>query len=103
LLGIAIVALALTQMLHGAAVAVIMAPVALDAAQLLAINPHAMAAAVIVGASATYLLPVGHPAPLLVQQPGGYRPKDYIIYGAGLVVVTIAITAILLPLIWPFG
>jgi di/tricarboxylate transporter len=58
--------------------------------------------AVIVGAAATYLLPVGHPAPLLVQRPGSYETKDYIKFGAGLVVITLLVVAVLVPLVWPF-
>ena len=66
MMGITLIALILTQSLHGAAVAVIMTPVALDTAGLLDIEPKAFVVAVIVGAAATYLLPEGHPAPLMV-------------------------------------
>ncbi len=96
-------AMALTQAMHGAAVAVIMTPVALDAATLMTIDPRALAVAVIIGASASYLLPMGHPAPLLVQRPGSYRTQDYLRYGAGLVVLTIVLAAVILPLMWPFA
>jgi di/tricarboxylate transporter len=102
MLGILIVSMLLTQMLHGAAVAVIMTPVALDSAALMGVNVHTLAMAVIIGAAATYLLPVGHPAPLLVQRPGGYTEKDYLKYGAGLVLLTVLISAVVLPLVWPF-
>ncbi len=103
LVGIVTLALALTQVMHGAAVAVIMTPVALDTALLMGVDPRPLAIAVIVGASATYLLPMGHPAPLLVQQPGSYRPVDYFRYGAGLVLLTLVLSAVLLPLLWPFN
>ena len=102
MIGITLIALILTQTLHGAAVAVIMTPVALDTASLLEIEPIAFAVAVIVGASATYLLPEGHPAPLMVQSPGSYKTRDYLKFGAGLVVITLATVAVLVPLLWPF-
>ncbi|ACU89281.1 SLC13 family permease [Desulfomicrobium baculatum] len=102
MMGITLIALLLTQALHGAAVAVIMTPVALDTAGLLGIEPQAFAVAVIVGAAATYLLPEGHPAPLMVQSPGAYETWDYLKFGAGLVVITLAIVAALIPLMWPF-
>jgi di/tricarboxylate transporter len=102
MLGITVIAMLLTQSLHGAAVAVIMTPVALDSAALLSVEPKAFAAAVIVGAAATYLLPVGHPAPLLVQRPGSYETRDYLKYGAGLVAITLLVVAVLVPLLWPF-
>ena len=100
--GITMIALLLTQTLHGAAVAVIMTPVALDTAGLLGVEPKAFAVAVIVGAAATYLLPEGHPAPLMVQSPGSYATKDYLKFGTGLVVITLLIVAVMVPLIWPF-
>ena len=102
MLGITLIALILTQTLHGAAVAVIMTPVALDTAGLLGVEPKAFAVAVIVGAAATYLLPEGHPAPLMVQSPGAYKTRDYLKFGSGLVVITLAIVAVLVPLMWPF-
>jgi di/tricarboxylate transporter len=102
MIGITLIALLLTQSLHGAAVAVIMTPVALDTAGLLGIEPQAFAVAVIVGAAATYLLPEGHPAPLMVQRPGSYETRDYLKFGAGLVAITLVIVAVLVPLMWPF-
>ncbi|SMP72912.1 TrkA-C domain-containing protein [Desulfonatronum zhilinae] len=102
MIGITLIALLLTQSLHGAAVAVIMIPVALDTAGLLGVEPKAFAVAVIVGAAATYLLPEGHPAPLMVQGPGSYATRDYLKFGTGLVVITLAVVAVLVPLMWPF-
>jgi di/tricarboxylate transporter len=101
LAGLLIISLILTQSIHGAAVAVIMTPVALDTAAIMDINARALAVAVIVGASATYLLPVGHPAPLLVQRPGAYKQRDYLKYGAGLALLTILISVVLIPIVWP--
>jgi di/tricarboxylate transporter len=102
MIGIMLIALLLTQSLHGAAVAVIMIPVALDTAGLLGVEPKAFAVAVIVGAAATYLLPQGHPAPLMVQSPGSYETKDYLKFGSGLVIITLVTVALLVPLLWPF-
>jgi di/tricarboxylate transporter len=102
MMGIFTAALLLTQTLHGAAVAIIMTPVAIDTASQMGVEPRAFAVAVIVGAAATFLLPVGHPAPLLVQRPGSYKTKDYIRFGLGLTLITAVITAVLVPLIWPF-
>jgi di/tricarboxylate transporter len=102
MIGITLIALLLTQSLHGAAVAVIMTPVALDTAGLLGVEPQAFAVAVIVGAAATYLMPEGHPALLMGQSPGSYETKDYLKFGAGLVAITLVIVAVLVPLMWPF-
>jgi di/tricarboxylate transporter len=102
LMGIFMAALLLTQALHGAAVAILMTPVALDTASLLGVEPRAFAVAVVIGAAATYLIPVGHPAPLLVQGPGRYETVDYIRFGLGLTLITLIVTAVMVPLLWPF-
>lgn len=102
LLGVFAAAFLLTQPLHGAAVAVIMTPVAIQTALQLGVEPKAFAVAVIIGAASTYLLPIGHPAPLLVQGPGRYQTRDYVRFGLGLSLITTAITAALAPLLWPF-
>jgi di/tricarboxylate transporter len=96
------VCMALTQPLHNAVVAVIMTPVALDFANSINANPRAFAVAVIVGASATFLMPVGHPASVLVQKPGSYRPKDYFVFGIGPCLIALATIGIVVPWIWPF-
>jgi di/tricarboxylate transporter len=102
LMGIFLVSLLLTQPLHGAVVAIIMTPVALDTAIQMQVNPKGFAVAVIIGAASTYLMPVGHPAPLLVQQPGNYQSADYLRFGLGLVIITAVITAFFVPIVWPF-
>lgn len=101
LLAVAGLALLLTQVMHNAAVAVIVAPIAVDAAASLQSNPKAFGVAVIIGASAAFLLPVGHPALLLVQEPGRYRTRDYLKYGTGLVVITGLVIAVFVPIFWP--
>jgi di/tricarboxylate transporter len=101
LLAIAALSLFLTQPLHNAAVAVIMTPIAIDAAQAIGANPKAFGVAVVVGASAAFLIPVGHPALLLVQEPGGYKNSDYLKYGSGLAILSLAVVWVLVPLLWP--
>ncbi|MEZ4572806.1 MAG: SLC13 family permease [Thermomicrobiales bacterium] len=99
--GVALMTMLLTQPIHNAAVAVIMTPVAIDVAARLDSNPHAFAAAVIIAASANFLLPVGHPAPLLVQGPGRYATADYLKFGIGLCLVAMLIVILVVPVIWP--
>jgi di/tricarboxylate transporter len=100
--GIALFSILLTQAMHNAVVAVIMTPVAVQAAAAANVDPKAFAIAVIVGASATFLLPVGHPALMLVQRPGGYATMDYAKFGIGLIVIVFAIIILVPPFIWPF-
>ena len=100
--GIALLSILLTQTMHNAVVAVIMTPIAIQTAASANVDPKAFAIAVIIGASATFLLPVGHPALMLVQEPGGYRTIDFFKFGIGLVVIVFAILMLVAPLLWPF-
>ncbi len=101
LFGVAFFSMLLTQPLYNVAAAVIMTPVAFEAAQALGGNPKAYAAAVIAGVSAAFLMPVGHPAPLLVQHLGGYSARDYLRFGLGLCLLVLLIIVFLVPRIWP--
>jgi di/tricarboxylate transporter len=101
LAGVAILAMMLTQPMHNAAVAIIMTPIALNAANLMQSDPRPFAVAVIVACSASFLMPYGHPAPLLVEKPGGYRGRDYLAFGAGLSLIVLLVIVALIPLLWP--
>jgi di/tricarboxylate transporter len=100
LLGVTALTLLFTQVLHNVAVAAIMTPVALDAASFSNSDPRGFAVAVIIGASAAFVLPVGHPALLLVEEPGNYQKKDFLKYGAGLLLLTLVIAGLVVPLFW---
>lgn len=98
--GIVVLTIILTQPIHNAAAAIIMTPIAINAAEMVGSNPRAFCVAVVVACSATFLMPYGHPAPLLVQEPGNYRSSDYFRFGIGLEVVTILVILGVVPLIW---
>jgi di/tricarboxylate transporter len=84
-----------------AAVAVLLAPVALNTASDLAISPYALMMTVAVAASASFLSPVAHPANVLILGPGGYRFSDYSRVGLPLTVVVMIVVLLVLPIFWP--
>ncbi len=86
------VAAALTQVLSASVTAVVWGPIALRAAALLGIPPHAMGLAVALATSAAFLTPMAHPANALVMGAGGYRPKDFL--RAGLPLWGLSVAAI---------
>jgi di/tricarboxylate transporter len=55
----------------------------------------------VIGASTSFLTPVGHQANVLVMGPGGYRFGDYTRVGWPLNVVIFIVTMIFLPMLWP--
>lgn len=90
------VTMLLSIFLNNVATAIIMGPLAIDAARLLGVSPDAALLAVLVGTSSDFLTPIGHQNNLLVMGPGGYRFSDYPRMGVLLVLIVIATTAITL-------
>ena len=74
---------------------------AIDIALGLGANPQPFVLATVIGASTSFLTPVGHQANVLVLGPGGYRFFDYTRVGSLLNLVILAVTLVFLPLIWP--
>ncbi|MDX1629842.1 MAG: SLC13 family permease, partial [Fulvivirga sp.] len=101
--GISLLAMILTQPMHNAAVAIIMTPIAIQSANAMGADPKAFCIAVIVSCSATFVMPYGHPAPFMVQEPGEYSAKDYLKFGAGLNVLALAVILLVIPLFWSMG
>jgi di/tricarboxylate transporter len=100
--GLFILAALASQVMPNPAVAVLLAPIALNTAYDLGISPYPLMMAVAVSASAAFLSPVGHSANVLVMGPGGYRFSDYTKVGIPLTLVVLAVVLLVLPIFWPF-
>ena len=101
LAGIYILAGLITEPMSNAAATVLMVPIAIDLAQGMGASPQAFALATVIGASTSFLTPVGHQANVLMFGPGNYRFWDYARAGAPLNLVILIATLIALPAIWP--
>lgn len=92
----------LTQFMTNAAVIVLVAPIAIGAAQHIGADPRSLLMATAVAASAGFLTPVAHQANVLVMGPGGYRFGDYLRAGLPLNLLVFAVALLVVPLIWPW-
>jgi di/tricarboxylate transporter len=101
LIGIYILASLITEPMSNAAAAVLIVPIAIDTALSIGASPQAFVLATVIGASTSFLTPVGHQANVLVYGPGGYRFKDFTRVGGLLNIVLLITTALVLPLLWP--
>jgi di/tricarboxylate transporter len=101
LAGIMIFAGLVTEPMSNAAATVLMVPIAIDIALGLNASPQAFVLATVIGASTSFLTPVGHQANVLVMGPGGYRFFDYTRVGFLLNVLIILVTILALPIFWP--
>ncbi len=99
--GLYLLTATLTIAIHPAALVVVMAPVALEAAAAFDISPQTVMMAVAIAAAAVFMSPISHAANLLVMGPGGYRFRDYLKVGVPLTLIVMAIAMLLLPWIWP--
>ncbi len=99
--GLFLLATLSSQVMPNPAVAVLLAPIAFNTAADLGVSPYPFMMTVAVAASAAFLSPVGHPANVMVMGPGGYRFSDYLRVGIPLTLVTLAVTLLVLPRLWP--
>jgi di/tricarboxylate transporter len=90
-----------TQVLSNTATTVLIAPIALAAAQNLDLQPHAFLMAVAIAASMAFASPVASPVNTLVMGAGSYKFSDYIRVGVPLILLTMLIAVLVLPLLWP--
>jgi len=93
----------LTQVMPGQVTAVVLAPIAISAAQKFGMNPYALAMAVALGTSMAFLTPLGHPVNILVMGTGGYTFRDYLKVGAPMTALLFVVVLVLLPLFWPLS
>ena len=100
--GIFLLTTTFSQVINNSATAVLMAPIALLAANSLNISPEPFMIAVAISASTAFLTPVGTTTNAMVLTPGGYKFMDYFKVGAPLLLLFFIITLLLVPIIWPF-
>lgn len=100
--GIFLLTTSFSQVINNSATAVLMAPIALLAAQSLSISPEPFMIVVAISASTAFLTPVGTTTNAMVMSAGGYRFTDYLKVGAPLLLIFLIVTLLLVPIIWPF-
>jgi len=103
LAGVLIATMILTELLSNNAAAVLMFPIALAVANDAGLNFRPLAIAILIGASCSFLTPIGYQTNLLVFGMGGYRFRDFARLGAPLTLLTIVVSLILIPVVFPLN
>jgi di/tricarboxylate transporter len=101
LTGLFLVTAVVGLFISNSATAVLIAPVAIEAAQALRVSPHAFAMTVAIACCAAYVTPVSSPVNMLVMDPGGYAFGDYVKVGLPLLLLTMFVTVALVAVIYP--
>ena len=93
---------ALGSFVSNTATAVLMAPIAMQLAAAVGVEPEPLAMCVAVACSSTFLTPMGSPSLTLVWGPGGYRQRDLLRAGLPLMLWVMVAAVVLLPWLFPF-
>ncbi len=102
LAGLFLLTVLLTQILSNTATTVLIAPIALAAAQNLGVDAHALVMGVAIAASMAFATPIASPVNTLVMTAGHYRFTDYTRVGLAMIVLTFLLSLLALPLLFPF-
>jgi di/tricarboxylate transporter len=103
LVGVVITTMVLTELITNNAAAVLMFPIALAAASQAGLDPRGFAFAIAIGASASFLTPIGYQTNTMVYGMGGYHFSDFVRLGLPLSVMVIVVSALLIPQAWPLS
>jgi di/tricarboxylate transporter len=102
LAGVLIATMALTELVSNNAAAALVFPIALSAAEVLGVDARPFVIAVTMGASLSFLTPVGYQTNLLVYGLGNYRFTDFTKAGLPINLITIVLCLVLIPRAFPF-
>jgi di/tricarboxylate transporter len=90
-LGVVVATSLLTEVITNNAAAVVIFPIAIAVAAEAGLDPRAMAIAIAVTASSSFLTPLGYQTNTMVYGPGGYRFTDYLRAGIPLNIAVVAV------------
>ena len=91
----------LSLFLSNTATAVLIAPVAIQSAQVMDVSAYPFAITVLIASSAAFASPVASPVVTLVVEPGGYRFIDFVKIGGPLMLLTYLINLVVTPILFP--
>lgn len=99
--GLFVVTSLFSQFISNTATTVLVAPIAIGAAQAMGLAPHALLMTVAIAASTAFSTPVASPVNMLVLGPGRYRFNDFVKIGVPLQLLAMIVTLLAVPVFFP--
>ncbi len=93
---------AFTAVISNAAAGVLLTPIAIAIATSLGYAPMPFVIGVMIGASNSFISPVGYQTNMMIYGPGGYQFSDYVRVGLPLSLLVVAVATVSIPLFFPF-
>jgi di/tricarboxylate transporter len=103
LAAILLATMVMTELLSNNAAAALMLPIGLASASSAGLDPRPFAIAVLIGASCSFLTPIGYQTNTMVYGMGGYRFADFSRLGAPLTLLTFVVSLALIPVAFPLN
>jgi len=92
----------LTSIATNNVAAVLVFPIAVQAAAAIGVSPLPFLITLMVAASAAFAIPIGYQTNLMVFNVGGYRFSDFLRIGVPLTLLVGLVTVLVVPLVWHF-
>lgn len=99
--GLFVITTGLSQFMSNAATTVLLAPIAIGSATILGVSPYPLLMTVAIAASTSFATPVACSENTLILGPGDYRFNDFLKVGLPLIALSMLVTLLAVPVIFP--